>query len=75
MDDNEKKARQKIANQKYRDSKINFYKDQYDKIKNDPLKMQQKKINNQSYYIRNKAKILLKMKNYYYDKKKNLEEL
>ena len=76
MDDNEKKARQKIANQKYRDSKINFYKEQYDRIKNDPVKMQQNKINNQAYYIRNKAKILLKMKNYYYEKrKKYLEEL
>jgi hypothetical protein len=37
--------------------------------------MQQKKINNQAYYIRNKARILLKMKNYYYEKKKDLEEL
>ena len=36
--------------------------------------MQQQKINNQAYYIRNKAKILLKLKNYY-DKKKDLEEL
>ena len=76
MDDNEiKKQKQKIANQKYRDSKINFYKEQYNRIKNDPVKMQQKKINNQAYYIRNKPKILLKMKNYYYEKKKDLEEL
>ena len=74
MDDNEKKRRQKLANQKYRDSKPNFYKAQYDRIKNDPVKMQQKKINNQAYYIRNKPKILLKMKNYY-KKKKDLEEL
>jgi hypothetical protein len=69
------KERQAIANKKYRDTHPNFYRDQYQKIKNNPDALIQKKANDKKHYEKNRDKILARLReNYHREKESDLAE-
>ena len=69
----EKKLKQREANQRYIKSIPDFYKKVYDRIKNNPEQMEKRKMNNKQYYDKNREKILAKMKTAYYEKRDIVE--